>query len=267
MRPVLLLLILLAAGTLPGAAQSADHDPPDSPTVTPLPPREGMYHPYRPGERLVYDAYVGIVGDVGEGVLEIRADSMRGVPVYQVRLELQASALFGTLKLHDLFRSWLDPHAMRALRFEKQQDEPRTHTHEIYDFDAKGQTWRRVDGDEEEEGPLPSTHPLDDVSFIYYVRALPLEVGDRYVLNDYFKESGNPLILEVVRRQTVKVAAGQFQTIVVRPTIQTRGLFGQGGEAELYFTDDSLHLLVMLKSKLPVLRTLEFRLKSFEMGY
>jgi hypothetical protein len=61
------------------------------------------------------------------------------------------------------------------------------------------------------------------------------------------------------------VPAGQFQTIVVRPTIQTRGLFGEGGEAEIYFTDDALHLVVMIKSRLPVLRTLEFRLRSFEM--
>jgi hypothetical protein len=225
-----------------------------------------MYYPYRPGERLVYDAHVGIVGDVGEGVLEIRADSLRGLSVYNVRLELQASALFGTLKLHDVFESWLDPRTMRALRFEKRQDEPRTHTHQIYDFDLDARVWRRVDGSEE-EGPLPSAHPLDDVSFIYYVRALPLKVGDRYVLKDYFKEGGNPLVLEVVRKQTVEVPAGQFQTIVVRPTIQTKGLFGQGGEAELYFTDDSLHLLVMLKSKVPVLGMLEFRLKSFEMGY
>ncbi|HZD05122.1 MAG TPA: DUF3108 domain-containing protein, partial [Longimicrobiales bacterium] len=109
--------------------------------------------------------------------------------------------------------------------------------------------------------------PLDDVSFLYFVRSLPLKPGDRYVLDDYFKESGNPVVVEVLRRETVKVPAGQFQTVVVKPTIRTEGLFGEGGEAELYFTDDALHLLVMMKSRLPVLRSLDIRLKSFDLGY
>lgn len=265
--PILLLLWLtcaIAAINRPLAAQASAGPEPDTAHTTALPPREGMYHAYRPGERLVYDAHVGFLGKVGEGVLEVRADSMRGVPVYNVRLELHASALFGTVTLDDVFQSWLDPRTMRSLRFEKRQDEPRTHTHEIFDFFPDELEWRRAD-DSDETGPLPTSHPLDDVSFIYYVRALPLEVGDRYVLPDYYKESGNPVVLEVLRRETVSVPAGQFQTIVVRPTIQTRGLFGEGGEAEIYFTDDALHLVVMIKSRLPVLRTLEFRLRSFEM--
>lgn len=231
MRILLPLLVVLACAPQAGVAQSKAGGGSDTLRATPIPPREGMYHPYRPGERLAYEAHVGIVGDVGEGVLEIRPDSMRGVPVYNVRLELQASALFGTLKLTDLFQSWLDPSTMRALRFEKRQDEPRTHTHEVYDFDLDAKVWRRTDGGDDAEGPLPTAYPLDDVSFIYYVRALPLKVGDHYVLHDYFKESGNPLTLDVVRKQTVKVPAGTFQTIVVRPTIHTKGLFGQGGEA------------------------------------
>ncbi len=223
-----------------------------------------MYHAFRPGERLVYDAHVGILGGVGEAILEIRPDSVRGIAVYNTRLELHASALFGTVKLDDLFQSWVDPRTLSSLRFEKQQDEPRTKTHERYDFFPAEGEWRRSDG--AEQGRLSSAYPLDDVSFIYYLRALPLEVGQRYVLNDYFKESGNPVVLDVVRRETIRVPAGEFQTIVVRPTIQTRGLFGQGGEAELYLTDDSYRFLVMLRSKLPLLQSLEFRLKSFETG-
>ncbi len=235
---------------------------------TPLPPRHGMYHPYRPGERLEYDAHVGFLGNVGEGILEVRADSVRGTPVYNVRLELHASALFGSVTVDDVLQSWLDPATMRALRFQKDQDEPKTHTHQVYEFYPDEGEWRRTDEEGAgESGPLPSANPLDDISFVYYVRALPLEVGNRYVLKDYFRENGNPLVLDVVRKQTVRVPAGQFETIVVRPTIQTTGLFGQGGEAELFFTDDSLHLLVMLKSRLPVLRTLEFRLRSFDLGY
>lgn len=258
------LAALVAGPGAPGLAAQSGGNGSGRP-VADLPPREGMYHAFRPGERLVYDAHVGILGGVGEAILEIRADSIRGVPVYNTRLELHASALFGTVTVDNLLQSWLDPETMRALRFEKQQDEPRTKTHETFDFFIDEGEWRRTDG--LEKGKLSSRYPLDDVSFIYYVRALPLEVGKRYVLDDYYKESGNPVILDVLRRETVRVPAGEFQTIVVRPTIQTSGLFSQGGEAELYFTDDVQRFLVMLKSKLPLLQSMEFRLKSFSTGY
>jgi hypothetical protein len=157
---------------------------------------------------------------------------------------------------------------MRALRFQKDQKELRYETHRVYDFFPEERRWRGVINEtRHEEGPLASESPLDDISFIYFVRSLPLRVGDRYVLNDYFRENGNPVVVEVLRKETVRVPAGEFQTVVVKPTIKTDGLFGQGGQAELYFTDDALHLLVQMKSRMPVLRTLEIRLKSFELGY
>ena len=264
-RPAALFMILsIVGGTGPVSAQSSNGNRGSGPVVTELPPRAGMYHAFRPGERLEYNAHVGIFGGVGEAILEIRADSLRGVAVYNTRLELHASALFGRVKVDNLFQSWIDPKTMSSLRFEKQQDEPKTKTHETFDFFTEEGEWRRTDG--REQGPLNSAFPLDDVSIIYFVRSLPLEVGQRYIVEDYYKESGNPMILDVVRRETVKVPAGEFQTIVVRPTIQTSGLFSQGGEAELYFTDDSYRFLVMLRSKLPLLQSLEFRLRSFSTG-
>lgn len=261
---LLLAAVLTAVLAHPGAAMqsgsASEHRP-----VAELPPREGMYHAYRPGERLVYDARVGILGGVGEATLSLHADTLRGMPLYNGQLELHASALFGRLTVDNLLQTWFDPRAMRAHRFAKRQDEPRTKTDETFDFLIDEGVWRRTDG--EEEGELASDYPLDDISFIYYIRALPLEVGKRYVLDDYYKESGNPVILDVLRRETVRVPAGEFQTIVVRPTIQTSGLFGEGGEAELYLTDDVQRFLVLLKSKLPLLQTLEFRLKDFGTGY
>lgn len=263
-RTLLLAATLIAGAAQSGAAMQSGSDG-DTRPVAELPPREGMYHAYRPGERLVYDAHVGILGGVGEAILELRADSLNGISVYNGRLELHASAVFGRFKVDNLLQTWFDPETMRSHRFAKRQDEPKTKTDETFDFLIDEGVWRRTDG--QEEGELTSDYPLDDISFIYYVRALPLEVGKRYVLNDYYKDSGNPVILDVLRRETVRVPAGEFQTIVVRPTIQTSGLFSEGGEAELYLTDDVQRFLVMLKSKLPLLQTLEFRLRDFGTGY
>ena len=89
------------------------------------------------------------------------------------------------------------------------------------------------------DGSLDTSEPLDDVAFLYYARTLPLEVGETYTINRYFREDGNPVVLRVLRKETIRMPAGTFNTIVVQPIIQTDGLFGEGGEAEVYFTDDA----------------------------
>ena len=74
------------------------------------------------------------------------------------------------------------------------------------------------------------------------------------------------MVLRVLRKETVTVPAGTFNTIVVRPIIQTKGLFSQGGEAEVYFSDDARRILVMVRSKVPVVGSLSLHLKSFQPG-
>jgi hypothetical protein len=61
------------------------------------------------------------------------------------------------------------------------------------------------------------------------------------------------------------VPAGTFHTIVIQPSIKTKGLFSEGGEAELYFTDDDRRMLVMLNSKLSI-GSLKLQLQSYVPG-
>jgi hypothetical protein len=109
--------------------------------------------------------------------------------------------------------------------------------------------WDREDNDE--FGPMSTDSPLDDISFIYFLRTLPLNVGDRYEFERYFKDDGNPVVVEVVRRDKKKTDAGEFNTIVVKPTFQSDGLFEQGGNAELHFSDDDRRLLVYMWVNMP----------------
>ena len=67
-------------------------------------------------------------------------------------------------------------------------------------------------------------------------------------------------------RKVVEVPAGTFNTIVVRPTVKTRGLFSEGGEAELYLTDDKARHLVYLRSKIPVVGSVTLHLESISEG-
>ena len=120
--------------------------------------------------------------------------------------------------------------------------------------------------DGSDSGAMPTDAPLDDVSFLYFVRTLPLEVGKTYTFNRYFKEDGNPVTVRVLRKQRVTVPAGTFNTIVVQPIIKTKGLFSEGGQAEIYFTDDAQRILVQLKSKVKILKSLDMHLQSYTPG-
>jgi hypothetical protein len=56
--------------------------------------------------------------------------------------------------------------------------------------------------------------------------------------------------LNVLRREKVKVPAGTFSAVVVRPIFQSKGIFGQNGRAEVWLTDDSRRYMVRLETSL-----------------
>lgn len=243
--------LLLAFGAAPSFAQNGEHKA----AVAPV--------PFGPGERLAYRVDLGVFGHVGNGAMEVlKVDTLHGHPVYHLRFDLKGGVLFA--KVEDRLQSWMDVSLLTSRRFEQDQREVRYKRHRIFDFFPEERRWERVDKDD--EGELHTDEPLDDVSFIYFVRTLPLEVGQTYTFDRYFKEDGNPVTVQVLRKETVTVPAGTFETIVVRPIIKTKGLFGDGGEAEIYFTDDHRRLIVQLKSRVPVIGSLSLYLESYMPG-
>ena len=70
------------------------------------------------------------------------------------------------------------------------------------------------------KGELPTVEqPLDDGAFLYFLRTIPLEVGKTYSFNRYFKPDRNPVRVTVVRRERIRIPAGEFDAIVVQPKI------------------------------------------------
>jgi hypothetical protein len=219
--------------------------------------------PFGAGERLGYKVSLGMFGEVGSGAMEVLGvDTIHGHPTYHLRFTLKGGVLFA--KVNDTLQSWLDVSTLSARRFEQNQKEVNYRRHRTFEFYPEQGIWKRLENGE--TGELATPEPLDDVSFLYFIRTIPLEVGETYTFDRYYKESGNPVIVQVLRKETVTVPAGTFKTIVVRPIIKTKGLFGEGGEAEVYFTDDHRRLVVQMKSKVPVIGSLGLQLESYTPG-
>src|SRR5690606_12653734 len=100
----------------------------------------------------------------------------------------------------------LDVGELYSHRFKQDLNQTTYERLRTLDFYPAERVWRRVE--KVDSGPLDSDLPLDDVSFMYWARTLPFEVGQTYEFERYYKESGNPVTLKVLRRETVKVPAG-----------------------------------------------------------
>jgi hypothetical protein len=249
---LLLALALVGLGVhVAGAEQSAPV--PDYGDVTPV--------PFGPGEQAVYQVKLGGVS-VGSGRMEVLGMEMvNGKQTYHTTLSVSGGIPLA--RVNDRFDSWIDVQGLFSRRFKQDQKEIRFERRRTYDFFPEDRTFRRENG---ETGTIPTSTPLDDVSFLFYARTLPLRVGDTYTIPRYFQADGNPVVIEVVRKQVVTVPAGRFQTIVVRPVIKTKGLFGEGGEAEVFFSDDDRRIMVHLRSKVPVIGSLTMQLRSYREG-
>ena len=228
--------------------------------------------PFPVGERAEYDVTFGPVR-VGRASLAVEtAELVRGEAAYRLAFELEGGPVF--YKIDDRTVSWLAPDPYRALRFEQVLREGGYRRHRRYELDQERGTFDRQDWDE--EAAAYRTHDeirgvemprlaLDEISFLYLVRTLPLEVGRTYRFDSYFEEEGNPVIVEVLRRESVRLRSGRYETVVVRPIIRAGGLFGEEGQAEVFVADDETRAIVQLKVRMKV-GAVNMYLSEYESG-
>jgi hypothetical protein len=245
---------LFAAGTLAvvltitsGGAQATRLDVPRAPV------------PFSVGERAVYEVKFGFV-PAGTGRMEVAGiESVRGRDAYRFRFRVTGG--IPLYRVDDVLESWVDTARFQSLRYVQDQEEggrQRERHYEIYPERAVFQ--------ERGKAEAPSVaDPLDDASFLYFIRTLPLEVGRTYEFNRYFKPGSNPVKIVVLRRERIEVPAGKFNTIVIQPIIKTRGIFSEGGRAEVWLADDASRIVVQMKSKLPF-GSLNLYLRSYQPG-
>jgi hypothetical protein len=230
------------------------------PPATPAPAtRATNPPPFSVGERADYDVKFGIL-HVGGGSMEVAGvESLRGHDVWHTIFRFKGGTIF--YHVNDVFESWFDQDSMSSLRFAQHLEEGgkvRNRDYVIYPDRAIYQL------NDKPEQPSVS-NPLDDGSFLYFVRTLPLKVGETYTFDRYFNPKSNPVTIKVLRRERISVPAGKFDAIVVQPIIKTAGIFSDRGEAQVWFSDDSARIVLQMKSKLSF-GSLDLYLKAFHPG-
>ncbi len=237
-------LIGLALIALPAAALQP---PTTASRATAAPTSESATRadvPWSVGERSEYEVRFGKL-KVGKGSIEVvQLDEVRGREAWHTRFRVSGGTFF--YRVNDVLESWFDARTLASLRFVKDQEEGRSDREVRYDIFPERTAYQEPGKPEQ-----PSVaQPLDDGSFLFFVRTLPLKDGDVYELNRYFKPDRNPVRIRVLRREKVKVPAGTFDAIVVQPTFKTKGIFSENGKAEVWLSDDERRIVLQMKSSL-----------------
>lgn len=215
-----------------------------------MPAQERAKVPWAAGEKLGY--VVRLAGlRSGTGSMTVTGvDTIRGHEAWRLHFNIKGSTPLGTYHVDDTYDSWMDTESLNSLRFEQNLYEGGKKRERNYDiFPARSMFHQEG---KEEKPSVPA--PLDDASFFFFVRTLPLIVGQVDTFYRYFDPKANPVIVRVVRKDTITVPAGRFPAIVLQPSFHTNGLFSENGHALIWLSDDEHRILLRMDTHFSIIK-------------
>ncbi|HEY4128988.1 MAG TPA: DUF3108 domain-containing protein [Gemmatimonadaceae bacterium] len=235
----------LALLALPASAQDREPTPPAK-------------VPYGVGELLEYDISFGKI-HVGNGSMEVLPmDTVRGHDVWHTLFRINGGLRF-VYTVHDRYEDWSDVQTLASLRYHADIDEGGYSPKRRFEIYPERKEYVQTNKDTTAHPSV--AHPLNEASFLYFLRTIPLHVGMDTSFNDFFQAERNPVRFKVVRKDTIEVGAGKFSALVVQPVFASK-LFSEGGHAEVWLSDDENRIMLQMKSKLSF-GSLNLYLKSY----
>lgn len=215
--------------------------------------------PFSVGERLTYKVSVAKLGTVGRGVMWIEGPvDIRGISTWMLRFDFSAGK--GPVKAMDQTCSWIDPSTMSAQRYVKKEKHVLARHEERVEIFPAEKKWANSDGG---HGVSPTNAPLDELSFMYFIRTLPLADKAVHRFDRHFDTARSPTSVSVIRREQVKTDAGTFQTVLVEMRVKDPRRYKGEGVIRINLTDDAAHVPVRIQSAMPVIGTAVMTLETY----
>lgn len=202
--------------------------------------------PFAVGERLEYDARAPH-GLKGKAAMWIEGpESVRGVPTMVLRFDF--ATRIGFVKISDRTTSWLDPLHLAAMRYDKQELRFMARHSEQVELEPVAREWAAADG---RTGRSPSSQPLDELSFIYWLRTVSLEPGETRTLERHFDPARNPTVIRSLGSGRVETPLGTFATRDVEMRVRDARNYKGEGVIRFSFSDDACRRPVRIESTIP----------------
>lgn len=215
--------------------------------------------PFAAGEKLSYSAHAGR-GRNGSGEMWIEGPvEVRGVSTLMLRSEMRGG--LGPFKVSDKASSAFDPERMATLRYTKQERSPFGRHSEDVEVAPETKSWRGTDG---RTGTSVTDQPLDELSFVYVLRAMTLPENDPVTLNRHFDAERNPTIVRSLGKGSVTTPAGTFVTEEVEMRVRDARRYQGEGIIRFSFSADACRRPVRIESKIPNAGTVVLTLTAAE---
>ncbi|MBI4826809.1 MAG: DUF3108 domain-containing protein [Nitrospirae bacterium] len=87
----------------------------------------------------------------------------------------------------------------------------------------------------------------DALSALYELRKRPLKVGVPEYLDIFEDKKTWKTEVQVIKKEKIRVPAGEFDTILIKPMFRSEGLFLKKGDVYIWLSDDEKRIPVMIE--------------------
>ena len=205
--------------------------------------QEGL--PFQVGEILNYDASINFL-KAGAAALEVSSqESLQDAQVFHIIFSLTSNRFLDRLyRVRDEVDTWIDVDGLFTRKYRKKLREKNYSKDFMAQMDYEDSVV--VSG----EKSFPLTQELrDPYSLFYYLRTLPLQVGDLLSFTTFDNNRFTDFQVTVHRTESVRVPAGRFDCIVIEPFREGRALLKHQGDMTIWLSNDEKRLPVMVVSK------------------
>ena len=225
---------------------------------TPDEPPVDAVLPFGAGERLTYQVTLANGSKVGTASMWIEGPvDVRGTPALLLRFDSRIR--FMLLPAVSRSSSWFDPTRRTSLRFLKHERNPLSHHDESFELYPDSKRWKSAEG---ATGDSPSSEPLDELSFMYFVRTLPMVPGATYRFDRHFDAARNPITVNVIRREVIPTPVGEVHVFSLEMRVRDPQHYEGEGIIRIHLSDDACRLPVRIESTMPVIGTAILTLAS-----
>ncbi|MBO7238173.1 MAG: DUF3108 domain-containing protein [Elusimicrobiaceae bacterium] len=202
-------------------------------------------------EQLKYGVYYSFVKAGTAYIHNLGLVNIEGRPAYVFQTTaFSASVIDAVFRVRDINQSWMDAQEFYSYGYGQSVREGNYVRDEWLKFNYPAKKYegliRKKEEPSEISGPL-DIKVVDMLTSLYYVRGHDLQVGTDVVFDIINREKQYPLVVKVLKKERVKVAAGKFDCIVVEPQMRGEGIFvAKGKSLKVWLTDDQYRMPVKM---------------------
>ena len=216
--------------------------------------------PFRVGETLNYSVKFNFIPAGTAALKVVSADTVNNIPSFHIQYSARTGSLADKLfKIRDQVDSWIDEkglfihHQVKTIR---QGNYKKNSNTKLFYADS----FAIVNND---SIPISGT-VFDPYSLFYYLRTIPLILGETLNMITFDNGSFTDFQLRVEKRESLSGPAGTFKCLVINPFKDGKTLLKNEGDMTIWLSDDARRIPVQILVKLKY-GTMKLKLKSFSL--